>query len=60
MIYGYCRCSTDKQTIENQHFEIENFASKNNLAIDVWVKETISSGKALNKRKLNTLLKKLK
>lgn len=29
MIYGYIRVSTDKQTVENQRFEIEKFASKN-------------------------------
>lgn len=60
MIYGYCRCSTDKQSIENQHFEIENFTLKNNLKIDVWVEETISSNIELRKRKLSNLLKKLK
>lgn len=60
MIYGYCRCSTDKQSIENQHFEIENFTLRNNLKIDFWVEETISSSKELSKRKLSKLLKKLK
>lgn len=60
MIYGYCRCSTDKQTIENQRFEIENFAAQNNLIIDKWVEETISSTKDLDKRKLSKLLKRLK
>ena len=25
MIYGYIRVSTDKQTVENQRFEINNF-----------------------------------
>lgn len=25
MVYGYIRVSTDKQTVENQRFEIENF-----------------------------------
>ena len=25
MIYGYIRVSTDKQTVENQRFEIEKF-----------------------------------
>ncbi len=49
MIYGYCRCSTDKQTIENQRFEIENFAAQNNLIIDKWVEETISLLKRLKK-----------
>ena len=31
MIYGYIRVSTDKQTLENQIFEINNFCKKQNL-----------------------------
>ena len=34
MIYGYIRVSSDKQTVENQRFEIEKFCEKQNLAID--------------------------
>ena len=60
MIYGYIRVSTDKQTTENQFFEIEKFANKNNVIIDFWIKETISATKKLEKRKLGYLLKKLK
>lgn len=60
MIYGYCRVSTTHQTQENQHFVIENFANQNNLKIDVWVEEKISSGKKLSDRKLGALLNELK
>lgn len=60
MIYAYCRVSTAHQTEENQHFVIENFAKENNLNIDVWVEETISSGQKLSKRKLGKLIPKLK
>lgn len=60
MIYGYIRISTDKQTAENQRFEIEEFVSKNNIVVDSWIEETISSTKELEKRKLGKLLKKLK
>jgi len=60
MIYGYCRVSTAHQTQENQHFAIENFAKQNNISIDIWVEEKISSGKKLQDRKLGALLKKLK
>lgn len=60
MIYGYIRVSTDKQTTENQEFEIYNFVKANNLSIDRWIKETISSTKELEKRKLGKLLKQLK
>lgn len=60
MIYAYCRVSTTHQTEENQHFVIEKFAKENNLTIDIWVEETISSGQKLSKRKLGKLIPKLK
>ena len=59
MIYGYIRVSTDKQTTENQRFEIEKFISSNNLIIDQWINETISATKALRKRQLGKLLNRL-
>ena len=31
MIYGYIRVSSDKQTVENQRFEISNFCNNNEL-----------------------------
>ena len=60
MIYGYCRVSTTHQHEENQHFAIEKFCEQNNLAIDVWVEEKISSSKKLKDRQLGTLLNELK
>ena len=60
MIYGYCRVSTQHQTEENQHFVIANFAKKNNINIDMWIEEKISSGKKLSERKLGALLQELK
>ncbi len=59
MIYGYCRVSTAHQHEENQHFVIENFAKQNNMQIDTWVEEKISSSKKLQDRKLGALLQKL-
>ena len=59
MIYGYCRVSTVRQHEENQHFAIERFVSANNLKIDCWVEEKISSSKKLKERKLGKLLSKL-
>ena len=59
MNYGYIRVSSDKQTVENQRFEIENFAIKNNIIIDGWIEETISGSKSYTKRELGKLLKKL-
>ena len=52
MIYGYIRVSTDKQTVENQRFEIQNFCKRENLSIDGWIEETISGTKNYNKRAL--------
>lgn len=59
MIIGYIRVSTDKQTVENQRFEIEQFCKKNYLKIDFWVEETISGTKNYSKRKLGEILKKV-
>lgn len=59
MIYAYVRVSSQIQNEANQHYEIEQFAEKNNIHIDEWIEETISSGKDLKKRKFNSLLKKL-
>lgn len=56
MIYGYIRVSTDKQTVENQRFEIEKFASKNGIVVDRWIEETISGIKSYKKRQLGELL----
>ena len=52
MVYGYIRVSTDKQTVENQRFEIERFCKKEGLTIDGWIEETISGTKNYNKRAL--------
>ena len=60
MIYGYIRTSTDKQNNENQHFEIQQFTTANNLTVNAWIEETISSRKSLDERKLGKLLKKIK
>lgn len=57
MIYGYIRVSTDRQTVENQRFEIKRFCKENNLQVDKWISETISGVKEVNKRRLDKLLK---
>ena len=59
MTYGYIRVSTDKQTVENQRFEICNFCKKENLEIDGWIEETISGTKNYDKRKLGELLNRV-
>ena len=59
MIYGYIRVSSDKQTVENQRFEINNFCANEGLAIDGWIEETISGTKAYDKRELGKLLNRV-
>lgn len=59
MIYGYIRVSSDKQTVENQRFEINNFCERENMNIDGWIEETISGTKSYNKRELGSLLNKV-
>jgi len=59
MVYGYIRVSTDKQTVENQRFEIEQFCLKQNLKIERWIEETISGTKSPEKRLLGSLLTKV-
>ena len=60
MIYGYIRVSTDKQTVENQRFEINNFCNERGLIVNAWIEETISGTKKVDERKLGKLLNKLK
>jgi len=60
MIYGYIRVSSDKQTVENQRFEIEQFCRVNNLQVDGWIEETISGTKSPSKRQLGKLLNRVK
>jgi DNA invertase Pin-like site-specific DNA recombinase len=59
MIYGYIRVSTDKQTTENQRFEILKFAQEKKLRIDRWIEETVSATKKLSDRKLGNLIERM-
>lgn len=60
MTYGYIRVSSDKQTVENQRFEINNFCTRENLHVDGWIEETISGTKDYGKRRLGILLRRIK
>lgn len=60
MNYGYIRVSSDKQTVENQRFEINNFCEREHLSIDGWIEETISGTKSYSKRELGTLLRRVR
>lgn len=52
MVYGYIRVSTDRQTVENQRFEILRFCKKNSLEVGAWIEETISGTLTPDKREL--------
>lgn len=56
MINAYIRVSTDKQTVENQRFEILKFANKKKFVVDEWVEETVSGTKKACDRKLGSLI----
>ena len=59
MRYGYIRVSSDKQTVENQRFEINRFCEKEGIEIDGWIEETVSGTKSYTKRRLGKLVKQV-
>ena len=59
MIYGYIRVSTDKQTVENQRYEINCFCEREHIVIEHWFEETISGTKEPEKRELGKILAQL-
>ena len=60
MIFAYIRVSTELQSYEGQRYEIEQWASRRQWVIDKWVQEKASGTKALKKRTLDGLLKRMK
>lgn len=59
-VYGYIRVSSDKQTVENQRYEVTNFAEREGIAIDGWIDEVISGTKNYRKRELGKLLRRVR
>lgn len=59
MIYGYIRVSTDRQTVENQRYDINQFCKKEGINVDKWIEETVSGTKKVEDRTLGKLLKKM-
>lgn len=59
-VYGYIRVSSDKQTVENQRFEVLNFCKRKEIKVNDWIEETISGMKAYDKRALGRLLHRVK
>lgn len=62
MIYGYVRVSTDKQTVDNQRFEIERFCELQSVNVNInsnsfkWIEETVSGTLEPSKRLLGGIL----
>lgn len=60
MIFAYLRVSTDKQSVENQRFELLKYADSKKLQIDTWIEETISATKSIQDRKLGQTIELMK
>lgn len=60
MNYAYIRVSTDKQTVENQRFEIEKFCAAEKIKIDEWIEEIVSGTKNYRDRNFGGLLHSVK
>lgn len=60
MIYAYIRVSTELQSYDGQHFQIEDWCRKRGWKVDKWVQEKASGTVGLQKRTLGQLLRKLK
>lgn len=60
MRYGYIRVSSDKQTVENQRYEINAFCAEQGWQIDGWIEETVSGTQMYTKRRLGKLLRQVK
>jgi len=60
MTYGYIRVSTNRQTVENQRFEILEFCKKQGISVESWIEETISGTIEPKKRELGKLLEGIK
>ncbi len=61
MIYGYIRVSTDKQTVENQRFEINRYCREHQIQVHKWIEdEGVSGTKYYTKRALGPLIQHCK
>ena len=55
----YLRVSTDEQDAANQRHGVEAFCRHRGLTVSKWVEDTVSGSKAVDKRKLGTIVKQL-
>lgn len=60
MNFAYIRVSSDRQTTENQRFEIEQYCLKQNIKIDKFIDETISGKVTIDHRILGKAMRGFK
>lgn len=60
MIYAYIRVSSDKQTLENQRYEIMQYCLRQQLQVDRWYQEVITGTKRVSDRRLGDLLRRIR
>lgn len=58
--YAYIRVSTDRQTVENQRYEILKFSNLKQIVVNEWLEETESGTVKIKDRSLGQLINKLK
>ena len=60
MIYAYIRVSTAEQSCSSQEYEIRNWAERIGEPVDKWVSEAVSGTVKPEKRKLGSLLRRMR
>lgn len=60
MNYAYIRVSTQLQSYDGQHYEIEKWCKRRNIGIDRWVQEKVSGSKDWSERTLGILIKRMR
>jgi len=60
MIYAYIRVSTQIQSYDGQHYEIEKWCGERSIGIDRWVQEKVSGNRDWNERTLGTLIRRMR
>ena len=60
MTYAYIRVSSDKQTLENQRYEILQYCHQRQIHVDRWYQEVITGTKRVKDRRLGDLLQRIK
>ena len=60
MNYAYIRVSTQIQSYDGQHYEIEKWCGERSIGIDRWVQEKVSGNRDWNERTLGTLIRRMR